>query len=263
MVKSITLLKMELKEKFRYKIEIFSASTDALLLIAPAIAVMLFGDIQIDGISSKYEYMQYMLFSLIIWQSVENMWSAIFQVRRKMKEGNFEYMMNLPLKGLNYLFGWAINGAVSMIVEMIPLIILFVIFCLPLLSIDVVIKILLIIMIMLFGTYGFAEILMAFAIYFREADQIVSLIGNTAPFLAGLYFPIAQLPHVFLPISCIFPFTWGMDLLRNILFSSQLLLPANIEWVVFIMNCLLFVIFGSYIYDAILKQARKNGLSRF
>ena len=31
MVKAFTLLQMELKEKFRYKIEIFSASTDAII----------------------------------------------------------------------------------------------------------------------------------------------------------------------------------------------------------------------------------------
>lgn len=39
MVKAFTLLQMELKEKFRYKIEIFSASTDAILLIFPSIAI--------------------------------------------------------------------------------------------------------------------------------------------------------------------------------------------------------------------------------
>ena len=50
MVKAFTLLQMELKEKFRYKIEIFSASTDAILLIFPSIAILLFGNLEISGI---------------------------------------------------------------------------------------------------------------------------------------------------------------------------------------------------------------------
>ena len=101
MVKAIILLQMELKEKFRYKIELFSASTDALLLVFPAIAIFLFGDLKVAGVTSRMEYIQYMLFSLILWQFVENMWSAVFEIRRKLKEGNFEYMMCMPLKGIH------------------------------------------------------------------------------------------------------------------------------------------------------------------
>ena len=82
MVKAFTLLQMELKEKFRYKIEIFSASTDAILLIFTSIAILLFGNLEISGIQSKTEYIQYMLFSLILWQFVENMWSAVFEIRQ-------------------------------------------------------------------------------------------------------------------------------------------------------------------------------------
>ena len=119
MVKAFTLLQMELKEKFRYKIEIFSASTDAILLIFPSIAILLFGNLEISGIQSKTEYIQYMLFSLILWQFVENMWSAVFEIRRKLKEGNFEYMMNMPLKGMHYVFGWAVSGVVSIVFEMV------------------------------------------------------------------------------------------------------------------------------------------------
>ena len=52
MVKAFTLLQMELKEKFRYKIEIFSASTDAILLIFPSIAILLFGNLEISGIQN-------------------------------------------------------------------------------------------------------------------------------------------------------------------------------------------------------------------
>ena len=75
MVKAFTLLQMELKEKFRYKIEIFSASTDAILLIFPSIAILLFGNLEISGIQSKTEYIQYMLFSLILG----NLWKTCGQ----------------------------------------------------------------------------------------------------------------------------------------------------------------------------------------
>ena len=174
MVKAIILLQMELKEKFRYKIELFSASTDALLLVFPAIAIFLFGDLKVAGVTSRMEYIQYMLFSLILWQFVENMWSAVFEIRRKLKEGNFEYMMCMPLKGIHYIFGWAVGGVISMVLEMIPLIVLFLITSFHLLSFKALLTILAVTLIMAFGTYGFAEMLMGVAIYVREADQIVS-----------------------------------------------------------------------------------------
>ncbi len=263
MVKAITLLTMELKEKFRYKIELFSASTDALLLVFPAIAILLFGDFQISGISSKTDYIQYMLFSLILWQFIENMWSAVFEIRRKLREGNFEYMMCMPLKGIHYIFGWAVSGIISMVLEMIPLIILFVIFSFHSMSLNALINILLIVLVMAFGTYGFAEMLMGLAIYFREADQIVSLAANIAPFLAGLYFPVIQLPIVFQSIAMVFPFTWGLDLVRNVLFHSSMLFPIQKEWIAFIIINILYALFGSKVYDHMIRKARKNGLSKF
>ncbi len=263
MVKAITLLTMELKEKFRYKIEIFSASTDALLLVFPAIAILLFGDIQVSGISSKTEYLQYILFSLILWQFIENMWSAVFEIRRKLREGNFEYMMCMPLKGMHYIFGWAVSGIVSMVLEMIPLIIIFIIFSFHSMSLYSLIHILLIVLIMAFGTYGFAEMLMGLAIYFREANQIVSLVANIAPFLAGLYFPVIQLPIVFRYLSMLFPFTWGLDLVRNLLFNSSMLVSLSNEWVIFIVVNIVYALFGSKVYDHMIRKARKNGLSKF
>lgn len=263
MVKAFALLQMELKEKFRYKIELFSASTDALLLVFPAIAIVLFGNFEIEGITSKAEYTQYLMFSLILWQFVENMWSSVFEIRRKMKEGNFEYMMNLPLKGIHYIFGWAVGGVISMILEMIPLIILFLILSFDLLSLQNLLSIAIIVVLMAFGTYGFAEILMGMAIYFRESDQIVSLVANIAPFLGGLYFPVIQLPTVFLCVSTLFPFTWGLDLVRNILFQSTTVLPMHYEWIVFFLVCCAYALLGSKVYDAMICKARKNGLSKF
>ena len=255
MVKAIILLQMELKEKFRYKIELFSASTDALLLVFPAIAIFLFGDLKVAGVTSRMEYIQYMLFSLILWQFVENMWSAVFEIRRKLKEGNFECMMCMPLKGIHYVFGWAVGGVMS--------IVLFLITSFHLLSFKALLTILAVTLIMAFGTYGFAEMLMGVAIYVREADQIVSLVANIAPFLAGLYFPIIQLPKVFIGFSVLFPFTLGLDLVRNILFGSAVLLPVQYELGMFILVNVLYALAGSKVYDAMIRKARKNGLSKF
>ena len=232
-----------------------------LWLLIPAI--LLFGNLEISGIHSKTEYIQYMLFSLILWQFVENMWSAVFEIRRKLKEGNFEYMMNMPLKGIHYVFGWAVSGVVSIVFEMIPLIVIFLLASLHLLTVKNILSFLGIALIMAFGTYGFAEILMGFAIYFKEADQFISLIANIAPFLGGLYFPVIQLAAPFLAISLLFPFTWGLDLVRNLLFGSSLILPLHYEIIAFVIVNILYTFAGTKIYDAMMKKARKNGLSKF
>jgi ABC-2 type transport system permease protein len=254
---------MELKEKFRYKIEILSSSADALLLVLPAIAIILFGDFHIEGIENRSDYFKYIIFSLIVWQLVENMWSAVFEIRRKLKEGNLEYMMSLPLNGIHYLIGWSVRGFCSALLEMLPLIVIYVIFAEQAISLEVVVQSAYIIVVMLIGTYGFAEILMGLGIYFKEADQIVSLISNMAPFLAGLYFPMNMLPKVFLPLSCLLPFSWGMDLMRSILFHTSTVISITKEMLVFTVICLLFLMGGVELYNILMKKARKGSMVRF
>ena len=172
-------------------------------------------------------------------------------------------MMNMPLKGMHYVFGWAVSGVVSIVFEMIPLIVIFLLTSFHLLTVKSILSFLGIALMMAFGTYGFAEILMGFAIYFKEADQFISLIANIAPFLGGLYFPVIQLPTPFLAISLLFPFTWGLDLVRNLLFGSSLILPLQCEIIVFVIVNVLYTFAGTKIYDAMMKKARKNGLSKF
>ena len=84
-----------------------------------------------------------------------------------------------------------------------------------------------------------------------------------SPFLGGLYFPVIQLPTPFLAISLLFPFTWDLDLVRNLLFGSSLILPLQCEIIVFVIVNVLYTFAGTKIYDAMMKKARRNGLSKF
>lgn len=201
MVKAFTLLQMELKEKFRYKIEIFSASTDAILLIFPSIAILLFGNLEISGIQSKTEYIQYMLFSLILWQFVENMWSAVFEIRRKLKEGNFEYMMNMPLKGMHYVFGWAVSGVVSIVFEMIPLIVIFLLTSFHLLTVKSILSFLGIALMMAFWYIWICGNINGICDLFQRSRSIHLFNRKYCTFFRRSLFPCHPVTH---SISCHF-----------------------------------------------------------
>lgn len=264
MVKLIALLKIELLTKFRYKIEIFSQSIDSIFMIFPALAIIFFTEYPASyGFTSKYEYLSFMLFSLVMWGFVENMWSSVFSIRRKLKEGTLEYNMTLPLSNYHFVLGWSINGFCSTIFELIPLIFISSLTILQYLTFTKLLLIIIYLMIMILASYGFSLILIGLGIYYKESDQIASLVSNITPFLCGLYFPLSSMPNVFLIFSMVFPFSWGIDILRTVLFNTPSLFNMNFEIIIFILISVFYFVFGCYFFEIMKKKAMKNSLSRF
>ncbi|MEA4875087.1 ABC transporter permease [Anaerorhabdus sp.] len=264
MVKLIEMIKVELLTKFRYKIEIFSQSIDSIFMIFPAFAIILFSDYPASfGFSSKYEYLVFILFSLVLWGFIENMWSSVFTIRRKFKEGTLEYNMTLPLKNYHYILGWSINGLCSTIFELIPLICVSSFFIFQYLTLDKLLVMSIFLVVMIVASYGFCLVLVGLGLYFKEADQICSLLANIAPFLCGLFFPLAAMPKVFVGLSVVFPFTWGIDVLRSILFSTPTFIDFSLEIFLFITISFFYYCFGNWFFNKMKRKAMCDSLNKF
>ena len=93
---------------------------------------------------------------------------------------------------------------------------------------------------------------------YREADQVVSIIANIAPFLCGLIVPLNKLPHVIRVISFVFPFSWALDLIR---YYSGLdtYLAIKVEWLIMLTMMIIYYVLGMIIYKKLSTQARLTG----
>lgn len=89
------------------------------------------------------------------------------------------------------------------------------------------------------------------------------MLGNAAPLLGGILFPIAYLPVPLRTIAYLFPFTYGVDALRGILFGSKTLLPLPTEIALIIAMGVLLPIFGWLFFSWIENRARMEGIGEF
>ena len=265
MVKMINLFMIEIKSAIRYKIEIITWLLRLVSMLLPVIAIIFFGELNSDILPNQtnFSYFMFLLVSTCYWGFIENFWDAVFTLRRKMKEGLLEQIMLMPLMNYHLLLGWALKGMMTTIVQSFPLIILVCGYSSFHLTLSNALTILGLFVISILANYGLCLILIGISMIFKEADQIISILGNIAPFVCGLFFSINMLPKVFLPISLVFPFTWALDLIRYFLFDSSLLFSFHTESMLFLCLSTGYIIIGSAVYHWLINIAKKDGLSKF
>ncbi|MCS7016728.1 MAG: ABC transporter permease, partial [Gemmatales bacterium] len=113
------------------------------------------------------------------------------------------------------------------------------------------------------AAYGFGFVLVGLTLKFKDAESIISMLGNAAPLLGGILFPITYLPVPLRAIACLFPFTYGVDALRGVLFGSKTLLSLPTEIALVITMGILFPILGWIFFSWIENRARMEGIGGF
>lgn len=265
MVKVIYLFLIEMKTSWRYKIEVITSLLWLFSMCIPAIGIILFGNINsnILPFESKVTYLLFLLVSSGYWGFIENFWDTIFELRKKMREGILEQTLLMPLKNYQLLLGWALKGMLTTAVQIFPILIFVIVYYAYSLDLYSILLVLMIFIVSIIANYGLCLILVGIAFIWKEADQVISIVANIAPFVCGLYFPISILPAVFLPLGLLFPFTWALDLMRMIIFQTNTLLDPSIEVIIFLIISVIYVFLGNKIYSYLVVKAKKEGLSKF
>lgn len=264
MVKIWAMFMIDLKTSYRYKINLYTWIFQLSTLVFPMIPIIASEMVlpAVDGDSTTINYPVLLLISVFYWGFVEELWSSVFTMRRLMKEGTLEYNISLPLKGPHLIFGWTMKGMLSTLVYSIPLAVVVIIFFIINLSIFEILTILFILLLSMIASYGFSLIFVGIGLYVIEGDQLISLFANIAPFICGLFLPVVHIPVLFRVIGLIFPFTWGLDLIRGICFNTELILDFGKEIILLIILTLALLFIGSYLYTAFLKRARIKGFHK-
>lgn len=269
MVRIIGLFKANFYTCKRYKIDWFGSIFMPLISILPALLIVWYSSKQgfltnnMFHISNVKTYIKYMIIGVCYWGYVESLWSTIFMLRGYMKTGQFEDIFVSPVKGIENILGWSMMGIARVTIESLPLIIITIIMNIFNISIIEFILIILVFIISIASSFGMTFLIFGITLIAKDGDELASLIGNAVPFLCGLYFPVTILPTFLKQISFIFPFTWGIDIIRNLMLNTNTIFNFKFEFVLLFIISILYLILGVLSYKLLEKKSRKIGVKGF
>ncbi len=113
------------------------------------------------------------------------------------------------------------------------------------------------------ATLSFLGVIIALsAIMWKQVASIIGLLGTLFTFVSGMFMPISSFPKALQYFSYIFPYTWGIDILRYYSFNRQWvpIYPIWIEWTVMVFTSLVYFLVSVKLLAKVEKHAKKQGL---
>jgi ABC-2 type transporter. len=98
---------------------------------------------------------------------------------------------------------------------------------------------------------------------FKDAGSVVSILGNSAPLLGGVFFSVALLPQPLRVLSLAFPFTYGADALRALWLGTVPLFPLRQELGLLGLLAAGYLALGWWALLRFERLARHHGLESF
>ncbi|OQY08642.1 MAG: ABC transporter [Marinitoga sp. 4572_148] len=268
MVNSLYLAKANFLIAKKYKIDWYGAFFTPLLTILPVFLLFYFGEksglVQFFyGNTNTKNIFGYILIGAAYWNYIEVLWGVIFTLRHYMRIGQLEEIFLMPVNPFGYIFGWSVLGILKVTLESIPIIILSILFNLTTLNFMNFIASVGVFIISMLASFGFVFFFFGVTLLFKDGDELVSLVGNAAPLLGGMFFPITVLPIFLRIFSYLFPFSWGLDLMRHLLMNTNTILEVNLEYIILIIISTVYLIGGIITFKILEKKSRKKGLQGF
>ncbi len=208
------------------------------------------------------DYLGYLLLGALYWSFVEVVWSIVFSLQRAMRQGMLESLLGTRISRIWLIGAW--SGA-RFAVEVVP--------SLATLGLILVLSgippwprwagVAAVWVLSLAASYGFAFLLFGLTLRFKDANSAVGLLGNAAPLLGGVFFPVALLPAFLRPLAYVFPFTYGVDALRALWLGTPAMLPVDIQLGLLAALAVAYVALGWWALLYFERRARHHGLEGF
>jgi len=113
------------------------------------------------------------------------------------------------------------------------------------------------------ASYGFAFLLFGLTLRFKDADSAIGMLGNAAPLLGGVFFPVALLPGFLRPFAYVFPFTYGVDAVRALWLDTPTMFPMGLQLGLLAALAVAYVGLGWWALVHFERRARHHGLEGF
>lgn len=262
-----TLLVCSLKARARYRGDFYWSTASPLLLALPAVLLGYWGE-QLGLLAAFAEttgttrYALYVLLGAVYWNYVEAVWSIAFSLRGAMRSGVLESLLATGLSRWGLIAAWSGARLLGVTVHSVLAIALVVALAgWP--GGAAVGAIVLVWAFSLLGSYGLAFVLFGLTLRFKDAESLLSLVGNVAPLLGGVFFPVAFLPGFLRPLALAFPFTYGVDALRSLWLGTETLFPLSFQFAVLGALGLVYLVLGWWALGRFERLGRHHGLEGF
>ncbi|MGC9019267.1 MAG: ABC transporter permease [Candidatus Bipolaricaulaceae bacterium] len=207
-------------------------------------------------------YLGYALLGALYWNFVEVIWSIAFSLERAMRQGVLESLLCTRISRLGLILGW--SGA-RLAGEILPSAFVLAVFLAlsgvppwPRWALAILVW-----LVSLAASYGFAFLLFGLTLRFKDADSIVQILGNSAPLLGGVFFSVAFLPQPLRALSLAFPFTYGVDALRALWLGTKSFFPLPHELGLLGLLAVGYLALGWWALLRFERLARHHGLEGF
>jgi len=252
---------------FRYRSNRMWPVTQPLLLVLPALLVAYWGErVGVPGtfaeMAGAASYAAYMLLGALYWNFVEVVWEIPWGLRSAMTEGTLESLLATAIPRLGLLGAW--SGARMLVV--IPSFVVggtLVALWAGVPQGESLGMAALILLVSAAGSYGFAFLLFGLTLRYKDAESLISLVGNTAPLLGGVFFPVTLLPQPLRTLSLLYPFTYGVDALRGAWFGSPTMFAMPVQLGILASLSVAYLVLGWAALGRIERRARQHGLEGF
>ncbi|MBI4729449.1 MAG: ABC transporter permease [Acidobacteria bacterium] len=252
----------------RYRMEFVGATAGPLIWVAGALLTIHYarqlglgdGFERVTGLTGA-RAAAYFLAGAVYWNYVEGVWSLAMGVRGSMRAGTLESLWATPAPRLAMILGWSAGGLAAVSFQSVAGFALLLVLAGGSiagwsLAAGVLIASVL-------AAYGMAFVLAGLTLRFKDAESILGMVGNAAPLLGGVIFPVALLPMPLRVASYLFPFTYGADAVRAAALGSRTLFDLRAELAVIAAMSVLLPLAGWRLFLRIEKASRLRGLEGF
>jgi ABC-2 type transport system permease protein len=257
----------------RYRTEYFASFLGPLFWVIPAYLLTRFA----NNLGMTYDFLKstginldlaviYFFAGAVYWNYVEGVWGLSIGLRANMRTGTLEGLWATPASRFAFIVSWSIGRLFAVTVHSILSFILLIALTLVNLNqirLENAIFAVVVLMFSILAAYGFAFVLVGITLIFKDAESIISILGNAAPLLGGVIFPVALLPTPLRALSYLFPFTYGVDAFRGVLFGSKTILPLEYQLPLIVLMGLLFIALGWIAFMRLENKSRVYGLEGF
>jgi len=214
------------------------------------------------ALSGTPNFVVYLLLGAFYWNFVEVVWSVALSVQRALRSGVLEALWVTPIPRLGLLLGWSLARMLVVVPTFLGAAALILAFGgVP--GAWVLLEAALVILVSALGSYGFAFLLVGLTLRLKDADSVVQILGNAAPLLGGVFFPVLLLPEPLRALSFLFPFTYGAELLRAAWFGSSAFIPKPLGLGFLAGLSMSYLLLGWAALQHLEKKARAHGLEGF
>ncbi|MCE7737588.1 MAG: ABC transporter permease [Candidatus Heimdallarchaeota archaeon] len=210
--------------------------------------------------SKKTVFLFYLAgFSLLMYDSVA-LWSPFQTVQTDLMNGTLESIYSSPSPRYAYFMGSVIAQAIISTFFFIPIFVT-VIYIGGVTAINI--GMLVIAVLLVVATLSFFGVIIALlAIMYKQVNSLVGLLGTLFTFISGMFMPLSAFPKALLYFSYIFPYTWGIELMRYYSFNTnwETVYPIWIVWSVMILTAVFYFLVSLKLLKKVEKYAKKQGL---